>query len=322
MELMAKKIREFLQGDRIEGCYLVKSVICKVANGSNKKYLDFILADKTGEIAAKLWEVKDGIETAFKTNMIVKVKGTVTSWQGSLQLKIEKVTEYNSEDINIDDYVKSAPEDGEKMLEKVYEYINSIKDEDIREVVKEIVEINKEKLLYYPAAKRNHHSLRGGLLYHITTMLKLGDDVTKIYDFLDKDLIYAGVILHDIAKIKEMNASELGIVDEYSLEGTLLGHITQGIKEIEIIGRDLGADEQKIMLLQHMILSHHYEPEYGSPVKPMIAEAEMLHYLDVLDARMYDMRKAVTETKVGDFSERMFSLENRRIFNHGLNKEN
>lgn len=321
MEVMTKKIEEFLQGDRIKGYYLVKSVICKVANGSNKKYLDFILTDKTGEISAKLWEVKDGRETEFRPNIIVDVKGTVTSWQGSLQLKIEKISEYKNEDINVNDYVKSAPYSSEEMLQKLMGYVSEINDDDIQIMVEEIINTNKEKLIYYPAAKRNHHSLRGGLLYHITTMLSLAESICNIYDYLNRDLVYAGVILHDIAKIKEMSASELGIVDEYTLEGTLLGHITQGIKEIEIVGRSLNADEEKIILLQHMVLSHHYEPEYGSPVKPMIPEAEIVHYLDVMDARMYDMKKAIKETKKGAFSERIFSLENRRVYKHSLSKE-
>ena len=207
------------------------------------------------------------------------------------------------------------------MLQKLMGYVSEINDDDIQIMVDEIINTNKEKLIYYPAAKRNHHSLRGGLLYHITTMLSLAENICNIYDYLNRDLVYAGVILHDIAKIKEMSASELGIVDEYTLEGTLLGHITQGIKEIEIVGRSLNADEEKIILLQHMVLSHHYEPEYGSPVKPMIPEAEIVHYLDVMDARMYDMKKAIKETKKGAFSERIFSLENRRVYKHSLSKE-
>ena len=110
--------------------------------------------------------------------------------------------------------------------------------------------------------------------------------------------------------------------DEYTLEGTLLGHITQGIKEIEVIGKEVNADSKIIMLLQHMVLSHHYEPEYGSPVKPLIPEAEMLHYLDVMDARMYDMKKAIKETKENEFSERIWSLDSRRIYNHGMHEKN
>lgn len=323
MSILEKKIGEFEQGERVEGFYLIKSIICKVANNSNKKYLDIILSDKTGEISAKVWEVNDQNENVYKANDIVMVRGTVTNWQGTLQLKVEKMRKSDeSDDIIIDDYVKSAPIASEEMLAEIEMFINKMKDQDIQILLTSMIERNKKELMYYPAAKKNHHSLKGGLLYHILTMLRLAEKICSIYDFLNVDLIYAGVILHDLAKIKEMRASELGIVDEYTLEGTLLGHITQGIKEVEIVGIELDIDRQKIMLLQHMILSHHYEPDYGSPVKPMIPEAEMLHYIDTIDARMYDMKKLMTETKVGDFSERLWSIENRRIYNHGMSKEN
>ena len=322
MSVLEKKIGQFEQGERVEGFYLIKSIICKIANNSNKKYLDIILSDKTGEISAKIWEVNEKNENLYKTNDITMVRGTVTNWQGSLQLKVEKMrTADETDNLIIEDYVKSAPIPSEEMLAEIEEFINGMKDEEIQLLLTEIIDRNREKLMYYPAAKKNHHSFRGGLLYHVLTMLRLAKQICSIYDFLNTDLVYAGVILHDIAKIKEMNASELGIVDEYTLEGTLLGHITQGIKDIEVVGLELNIDRQKMMLLQHMVLSHHFEPEYGSPVKPMIPEAEMLHYIDTIDARMYDMKKLVTETKVGDFSERLWSIENRRIYNHGLGRE-
>lgn len=322
MSVVEKKIGEFEQGERVEGFYLIKSIICKVANNSNKKYLDIILCDKTGEISAKIWEVNDKNENLYKANEIAMVRGSVTNWQGSLQLKVEKIRKSDETDsIVIEDYVKSAPIPSDEMLAEIEEFVNNMKDEDIQLLLTEIIDRNREKLKYYPAAKRNHHSFRGGLLYHILTMLRLARNICSIYDFLNTDLVYAGVILHDIAKTKEMNSSELGIVDEYTLEGSLLGHITQGIKEIEVIGLELGIDKEKMMLLQHMVLSHHFEPEYGSPVKPMIPEAEMLHYVDTIDARMYDMKKLVTETKVGNFSERLWSIENRRIYNHGLGRD-
>ncbi|WP_066870152.1 3'-5' exoribonuclease YhaM family protein [Clostridium mediterraneense] len=322
MSVLEKKIAEFEQGEKVEGFYLIKSIICKVANNSNKKYLDIILSDKTGEISAKIWEVTDENENLYNSNEIVKVRGTVTNWQGSLQLKVEKINKLESTDnIVIEDYVQTAPMPSEEMIAQIEAYVEKIKDDEIRILISTMIDNNRKELMYYPAAKRNHHSLRGGLLYHILTMLKLGESIATLYDFLNVDLIYAGIILHDLAKIKEMRASELGIVDEYTLEGTLLGHITQGIKEVEVVGRDLGIESNKLILIQHMILSHHYEPEYGSPVKPMIAEAEMLHYIDTIDARMYDMQKLKRETKVGEFSERLWSLENRRIYNHGLGRE-
>ena len=210
----------------------------------------------------------------------------------------------------------------DEMFNTIKDTVDNMNDVDIKNILNRVLELNKDKLMYYPAAKSNHHSIKGGLLYHITTMLKLAENICGIYDFLNRDLVYAGVILHDMAKIKEMSSNEMGIVDEYTLEGTLLGHITQGIKEIEVIGKEVNADSKIIMLLQHMVLSHHYEPEYGSPVKPLIPEAEMLHYLDVMDARMYDMKKAIKETKENEFSERIWSLDSRRIYNHGMHEKN
>lgn len=322
MEIPIKKIGEFVKGERVGGFFLLKSVTEKTTNSNGKKYLDLVLSDKTGDILGKVWEVKPEHEN-LKANKIFYIVGTVTSWQGTLQLKVEKFRETIEEDnINIDDYVKSAPYSGEDMFCEVLEVVEEMNNEDIKNILKRILDINMDKLLYYPAAKSNHHSIKGGLLYHITTMLKLADNICGIYDFLNKDLVYGGVILHDIAKLKEMSSNELGIVDEYTLEGTLLGHITQGIKEIEVIGREVNADKKIIMLLQHMVLSHHYEAEYGSPIKPLTPEAEMLHYLDVMDARMYDMKKAMNETKENEFSERIWSLDSRRIYNHGILDKN
>ena len=319
MNVFTKKINEFTQGEKIEGYFLIKSVNCKTANANGRKYLDFLICDSTGEISGKLWEVNDENENLFHENSIIKVRGTVVAWQSLLQLKIEKIRNANSEDdVNIEDYVQSAPYKSEDMFNEINDYISLINNNDIRQIVLEIFKQNEENLMYYPAAKKNHHSIRGGLLYHTLTMLKSAKALSSIYTFLNTDLLYAGAILHDLAKIKEMQSNELGIVNDYSIEGTLLGHITLGIKEIEVIGECLNIDKSVVVLLQHMVLSHHYEPEYGSPIKPMIPEAEMLHYLDVMDARMYDMKKAISETNKGEFSEKIWSLESRRIYNHGL----
>ncbi len=117
-------------------------------------------------------------------------------------------------------------------------------------------------------------------------MLQTGEAITKVYTELDTDLIYAGIILHDLAKIDEMNANNLGIVSEYSRDGQLLGHLIQGIKDIDRVARENNIDEEVVVVIEHMILSHHYEPEFGSPKKPMFPEAEVLHYIDIIDARI------------------------------------
>ncbi|WP_139902053.1 3'-5' exoribonuclease YhaM family protein [Clostridium thermarum] len=315
-------INEFEAGKRIEGFYLIRSVDCKTTNSNNKKYMDFTLWDKTGEINAKLWEVAEGEESKYSANTVIKVRGTVLAWQGSLQLKIEKIRTTTPEDkLDVSEFVPTAPYPAEEMYAVIKGYVDSIKNSDIRMIVDIILEEYKDKIMYYPAAKKNHHSIRSGLLYHVSTMLRAGEKLCEIYTSLNKDLLYAGVILHDLAKMEEMDSSELGIVSDYTIEGTLLGHIIQGIKNVEVVGQRLGADKEVIMLLQHMILSHHYEPEYGSPVKPMLPEAEILHYLDIIDARMFDMTRVTKEISGGTFSERLWSLENRRIYKPMLERE-
>jgi len=311
-----KKISEIKKGDRIEGFFVIKSADSKVTNNSNtNKYLDFNLGDATGEINAKLWESNEELENTFKQNTLVKIKGSVNEWRGKLQLKIEMIRLTEERDgVNICDYVAVAPYSPDKMYDDILNYLSKIKNIDIQNIVTNILSDNEEKLMHYPAAKSNHHSIRSGLLYHTTTMLKAGEKLSEIYTFLNTDLLYAGIILHDIGKIYEMNASDLGIVSEYTVEGQLIGHIVQGIKMIETASLQVKADKEVTMLLQHMVLAHHYEAEYGSPKKPMIPEAEMLHHLDIMDARMYDMNKALTDTEEGKFSERIWSLDNLSIY--------
>ncbi len=309
-----KRINEFGIGDFIEGYYLIRSVDSKTSS-NNKSFMDFNLADKTGEINAKLWDSNKEDEETLKNNMLIKVRGNVTEWQGKPQLKILRIRPIDDMDmVSIDDYVPTAPIESETMFKDIMEYVEKIDNMSIKNIVTTILDEEKEKLLYYPAAKSNHHAMKGGLLYHILTMLRAGEALGMIYTHLNKDLIYAGVILHDIAKLEEMDSSELGIVSEYTKEGQLLGHIIQGIKRIDKVAKDIGADEESSLLLQHMVLSHHYEPEFGSPKKPLIPEGEMLHYLDIIDSRMFDMNKALENVSPEGFSDKIWTLDNRKIY--------
>jgi len=316
-----KKIGEFQAGEKIEGFFLIKDVAVKIAN-NNKKYLDFTLADKTGEINAKLWDYTGEDDIEYKEGSLIKVRGIVVKWQNTLQLKIDKIRSINENDnLNIEDYVQTAPYKPEKMFGEIVKYIIQIKNRDIKEIVSRALNEKKDKLMHYPAAMKNHHSIRSGLLYHTLTMLKLAEKVREIYPFLKRDLLYAGVILHDLEKIDEMDANDLGIVSKYTMEGMLLGHIIQGVKMIERIGNEVNADPEIIVLLQHMILTHHYEPEFGSPKRPMFPEAEVLHYLDVMDARMYDMIKTLENVEKGDFTDKVWSLHNRQLYKYIFEEE-
>ena len=316
-----KSIQQMKAEDSIQQFFLIKSADCKTA-ANGKKYLDFVLADATGEINGKLWECNNGEEIQYQPQLLVKVKGTVGEWQGKLQLRVEKIRPANDEDkVKVEDFVPVAPVSPEFMYGELEGYISRIANPDILAIVRYLVDENKDKLLYYPAAKQNHHSVRSGLLYHVTTMLKLGEKISQIYPLLNPDLLFAGIILHDLAKLAEMDAGDLGIVSQYTVEGELLGHIIQGIKWIDRAAREVGAAEEVSILLQHMILSHHYEPEFGSPKRPMIPEGEILHYLDLMDARMYDMGRVLQGVEPGQLSDKVWLLHNRKLYKSKFNTE-
>ena len=298
--------------------FMVKSVAVKTGS-TGKPYLDVVLGDNTGEINGKKWDVGTSDHKKKKKD-IVKIIAVVTEFNSQLQLKIQRirkaVPESNPDDImDMGDFVKAAPEDPEEMYDYIFRSCDSIKDEDYRKLCLRVLEDNREKLMYYPAASKNHHAELGGLLYHTKRMLMNGERVCQVYTNLNKDLVIAGVVLHDIQKIFEIDADTDGMASGYSFEGQMLGHIVMGVKYIDKLADETDLPYEKKIMMEHMVLSHHYEPEFGSPKKPLFPEAEVLHYLDILDARMYDMEEAVAHTEPGGFSDRIWTLDNRRIYN-------
>ena len=310
-------ISDLRKDQEVTEFFMAKTLTIKV--GSNgKQYLDITLADKTGEISGKKWDVSDAEYQSLKEiedKSIVKIKGIVTEWAGQLQLRVQRIRVAVPEDEQeMKEFVKAAPEDTESMYNYIYNIADNMKDHDLKRLCIKILIDNKEKMMYYPAAQKNHHAEFGGLLYHIKRMLMTGERVCEVYTNLNKDLVCTGVIIHDIEKLNEIVAGNDGIATGYSVEGQLLGHIVQGVVVIDRLTRELDFPTEKAIMLKHMILTHHYEPEFGSPKKPLFPEAEVLHYLDVLDARMFDMQDALASTEPGTFSERVWALENRKIY--------
>ncbi|HHV64656.1 MAG TPA: HD domain-containing protein [Peptococcaceae bacterium] len=313
-----RKLKDLRTGDSFITFFLIRKIECKLTS-TGSKYLDILLGDASGEITARFWDCSPEEEALFAPDMLVKVQGSVVEWQGKKQIKIERIRPAKAEDgVDIKEFIPAAPYDPEEMYAEIMAAVQRIGNKKIAELVESILKDVKERLLIHPAALQNHHAMRSGLLYHTLTMLKAGEKLLEIYDFLDQDLLLAGIILHDIAKLDEIAANELGLASEYTFEGQLLGHIVQGIKKIEHAARAVGLDEETSVLLQHMLLSHHYEPEFGSPKRPMFPEAEMLHYLDILDARMYDMQKALSAVQPGEFTDRVWLLNNRKLYRKNL----
>lgn len=310
-------IADFKTDEEITDFFIIKTIALKL--GSNKKqYLDLLVADSTGEVTAKKWDVADSELPSIneiKDGDIVKIKAVVTQWNGLKQLRVMKVRKkVDNDPIELMDLIKAAPERAEDMYEYIYNRAETMEDQHLKTICIKLLSENKERLMYYPAAQKNHHAQLAGLLYHIKRMLMNGERMCQVYTNLNADLVAAGVILHDMEKLNEIDSNELGISTGYSFEGQLLGHLVQGIKSIEKIAEEIGMPREKAIMLEHMILTHHYEPEFGSPKKPMFPEAEILHYLDIIDARMFDMADALQGVQAGEFSDRVWTLDNRKIY--------
>ncbi len=303
--------------EEIISYFIVKKAAIKI--GANRKaYLDMTLGDKTGEISAKKWDVADEELPGFqkiKEGSVLKIKANVTEWNGQKQLRVTRIRHTGAEDdLDMSDYIKTAPEKPEEMYNYIYSRAEAFADLELRSLCTKVLEARKDKLMYYPAAQKNHHAELGGLLYHVKRMLMMAERVCEVYDVLDRELLMAGVILHDMEKMTEIESNELGISPGYSFEGKMLGHLVLGVREIEKEAEAMNLSREKAIMLEHMMLSHHYEPEFGSPIRPLFPEAEMLHYLDMMDSKMYDMEEAIEKTEPGNFSERVWTLDNRTIY--------
>jgi 3'-5' exoribonuclease len=308
------KIADMKKGMTVTGFYLVKSAVIKNSSSGNSQYGDYTLADDTGEVNGKIWDVAEP-ESCPQAGSIIKAQGLVNEYQGRLQFRIDKFRDATPEDpIDPAALVPAAPVGGDDLYLAVDAFADKIGNAQLKKLAKAALEEHMESLLIWPAAVKNHHSVRSGLLWHTLTMLRAAEGLMKVYDFLNADLLYTGIILHDIAKVYELDSANTGIATDYTREGLLLGHIVQGILWVERASERIGMDHGLMTLVEHMLLAHHYEPEYGSPRRPMFPEAELLHYLDILDAHMFDMRKALGDTEPGKFSERLWTLHNRQLY--------
>ena len=300
-----------------DGFLMIKTADKKIT-AKGMPYLDLILCDRTGEISSKLWDYKEEVQGMFSAGDIVKIRGTINQYNGVDQLRIEKIRKaVPSDEIDPSEFVPSAEFSGEQMYDELIKVAESFADGEIKAVVLKIYSDYKEKLTYWPAAFRLHHAIRGGLLYHTLSIVRLAEKVCEVYPSVNRDLLIGGAMLHDIAKTDEFIVNDAGTATGYSLEGNLVGHLAKGAMIIGHTCVNLGVSEETKLLLQHMVLSHHGEPDFGAAVRPMFLEAELLSELDLMDARVYELTEAIGNVPTGEYTNKMWALDNRKFYNHG-----
>lgn len=308
---MRKNIVHFRIGDQIETFLLIKSATKGVTQAGNP-YLTLILQDKTGEIEAKFWDATKEDEERYVSGAIVKVAGEITSYRGKNQLKIINIRLAAPEDgVGVHDLLESAPLSPEEMMEKITQYVFEMRNPNLQRITRYLLRKHQDAFFKYPAATKNHHEYVSGLAYHVVSMLELAKALAKLYPSINTDLLYAGIILHDLGKVIELSGS---FAPSYTTEGMLLGHISIMIGEITEAAKELGIEGEEVVVLKHLVLSHHGKAEWGSPKPPLVKEAEILHYIDNIDAKIHMIDRALEKVAPGEFTEKIYALDNRSFY--------
>ena len=257
---------------------------------SGEPYLDLTLADRTGQIQAKMWDNVEEVSSSFEQDDIVKVKGLINRYNQRWQLTIHKLRKMEESEADFGDYLPKTLKDVDAMWTEVGEFVASMKDEHLRKLIEAFMADETIATAYKqaPAAKTLHHAFIGGLLEHVVALCHSCDLIVRNYPMIHRDLLLTGAFLHDIGKVHELAYARSFA---YTTEGQLLGHM---IIELEMLHAKIALvpgfpDDLKI-LVEHLIISHHGQYDFGSPKLPMFPEALMLHYLDDLDSKMEAMR--------------------------------
>lgn len=305
------EITKLQPGEQVDQFLLIKEAK-KGVTTVGKPFMSLILQDRSGDIEAKLWDTNEEHENLYRAQNIVKVGGEIHDYRGKNQLRIKQIRPAREDEgVQISDLLPTATIPKEELLEQLTQFFFQIQNPNISRITRHIMKKYQDRLIIFPAATKNHHDYASGLIDHVVSMLKLGSAICDLYPTLNRDLLYAGVILHDIGKVIELTGP---VGTAYTVEGNLLGHISIMVNEIGQTATELKIEGEEVMLLQHLVLSHHGKEEWGSPKRPMIQEAEILHYIDNIDAKMNMLTRALDKTKPGEFTERLFPLDNRSFY--------
>ncbi len=286
-----------------------------VRPGRNGEFISLMLQDATGRIIARVFDDVDRLKGEFEAGEFVKVKARANLYNERLQLIVENIRRVHpdqdrTEGFREEDCVISAARPVDEMWAELQGWIAGIANPFVKRLLETIVAANEARLRLWPAAQTLHHAYRAGFLEHVLQMAKVGEMVAKAYQ-ADTDLVLAGVMLHDIGKLQEL---DYDLATTYSREGRLIGHIVLGSAVVRDAALAIeGFPPPLLSEIQHLILSHHGCLEYGSPVVPMTVEAFILSFIDDLDAKINMVRQAIRDdTGDGEFTAYHSRLE--RVF--------
>lgn len=315
-------IADLSPGTPVNTTFLVQGKERKVSR-SGSPYLDLVLQDSGGFIRAKLWDC-DNFNLDFDADDVVEVKAAVEEYQGALELRVEEIHRWRNPEVDLRDFLPCSKRDPDEMYSGLLERLSGMTESPLRDLLFEVMTdpAIMEKFKVAPAATSYHHAYLGGLLEHVTSLVALGDKVCDHYQSLDRDLVIAGLVLHDLGKIEELSFTR-GF--RYSTRGQLVGHMAIALEILREKMRAIPAFPESLKdQIGHIILSHHGRPEFGSSKEPMFPEALAVHYLDDLDSKLESMRAQYEADKhrTGDWTTRNRALGRellkKGVGSHGL----
>lgn len=307
------QLYELKQGEEFGLFVLIKSADVRMARNGNP-FIAFSFQDRSGSMDGMYWSASELEIATYRAGKVVFLRGERDTYQGTPQIKIKSIClAETGEPMDPNLYVERIDAKRDELEAELKEALMLILEPNIARVVRKILGQAEEDFFTYPAAKRNHHAMAGGLSFHTITMVRIARQLLKIYPQLNASLLIGGIILHDIGKTIELSGS---VSTEYTFKGKLLGHI---ILMDELIDRacselDIDREQESIILLKHVVLAHHGKLEFGSPVVPQVLEAEVIHHIDNLDATVNMITSALSKIEVGQFSEAIYPLERRQIY--------
>lgn len=311
------KINEYNDGLRIIEKLLVINVTKGVTN-AGQTYLSVTLQDNTGQIEAKVWDATDHDLTVFKEGQIVEINADVIEYRNKLQLKIITARPVDIAKVSLNEFTISSPVKLDHMKKELERFIESIKNKEIYQIVRTIIDRYYDDILVYPAAAKLHHAYTHGLLEHTITLANIADKIIEYYLelyngewMINRDLVIGGILLHDVGKTIELSGP---VLTTYTLEGKLLGHISIMHAEVLNTAKELGITGEMPALLGHIILSHHGKLEFGSPVVPLTKEALLVSMIDDLDAKMKLVENALLTADEGGFTDRIWALNHSSFY--------
>lgn len=305
------KLKELPLDQKTTTVVLLESVEERETRGK-KAYCSLTISDGETQATAQLWNMtKEDFSVDEKSLMTVTLYPKLYNDARSYEVFYFAAA---PAECRLEDFVIHAPYRPEDMYQNILTLLRKgVPDSgcpDLIHLTTQIFEDHKQQILTWSAAKSMHHNFLGGWLYHTFRMIRAAYNLSNIYP-VDKELLLAGTALHDIGKLQELETDPLGIAD-YTVEGTLFGHALLGIQMIDQYAP--GYDTEKVMLLKHMLASHHGLLEYGAITHPSIPEAMMLHEIDMIDSRMYQFEDAKKEIEPGTMSGRIFGLDNVPVY--------